>query len=57
MLDASRPQLDGSVKIDELHMRAGRKGRKRNHELRSLGLYMRGRGTYAEDSHTYVHSP
>ena len=44
-----RPQLEGPVKIDELYVKAGLKGRERDGPSRSRGLSTRGRGTYAED--------
>jgi len=48
-LDAPRPQLEGSVEIDELYVKAGKKGRERDQESRSRGLSTRGRGTYEQD--------
>ena len=48
-LDAPRPQLEGSVEIDELYVSAGEKGRERDQEPRSRGLSTRGRGSYAGD--------
>jgi len=37
-LDAPRPQLEGPVKIDELYVKAGKKGRERDWPSRSRGL-------------------
>ncbi|WP_135807389.1 IS1595 family transposase [Halorussus marinus] len=48
-LDAPRPQLEGPVKIDELYVKAGLKGRKRDRPSRSRGLSTRGRGSYEQD--------
>jgi transposase len=48
-LDAPRLTLEGPVKIDELYVNAGKKGRERDCPSRSRGLSTRGRGTYQED--------
>ncbi len=48
-LDAPRPQLKGPVKIDELYLSAGEKGRERDQEPRLRGLSTCGRGTFQED--------
>ncbi|GCF14470.1 hypothetical protein Harman_24050 [Haloarcula mannanilytica] len=48
-LDAPRLQLEGPVEIDELYVKAGKKGRERDRPSRSRGLSTRGRGTYHED--------
>jgi len=48
-LDAPRPQLEGPVEIDELYVKAGKKGRERDRPSRSRGLSTRGRGTYHGD--------
>ncbi len=45
--NTSLRQLD--VEIDELYVKAGLKGRKRDAPSRSRGLSTRGRGTYVED--------
>jgi len=48
-LDAPSLDLVGPVEIDEIHVSAGKKGRERDRESRSLGLFTRGRGSYSED--------
>jgi transposase len=48
-LDAPRVTLEGPVEIDELYVKAGKKGRERDGRSRSRGLSTRGRGTYHED--------
>ncbi|MBB6644704.1 IS1595 family transposase [Halobellus ruber] len=48
-LDAPQLHLEGPVKIDELCVKSGLKGRERDSRSRSRGLSTRGRGTYEQD--------
>jgi len=48
-LDALATDFVGPVKIDEIYVAAGLKGRERDRESRSRGLSTRGHGSYEED--------